>query len=79
MQGPGPDIVMVLCQRLEVFHPRLEASSVSESWANSFSWVVNREAPQFRQTDTFGKTHTAGLVAFLRPGKWKSISAGNSA
>jgi hypothetical protein len=55
------------------------ASSVRASRANSLSGIVNREAPQSKQTNTFGNSQTVGLVKFLQPGKWMLISAGNSA
>jgi len=44
---------------------------------NSVIGTVNSETPQARQTKTSGKTQTAGLLAFFRPGKWMAISAGN--
>jgi hypothetical protein len=43
------------------------------------SGVVNREAPQAIQTETFGNARTPGLSTRLRPLKWIIISAVNSA
>jgi hypothetical protein len=55
------------------------ALSVPASRTKSFLGVVNREAPQSKQTNTFGNNQTLGLVKLSDPEKWIFISAGNSA
>jgi hypothetical protein len=46
-----------------------EAVSLSTSRRNSASGIANSVKPQFKQTRSFGKTHTLGLSRLSRPGE----------
>jgi hypothetical protein len=55
---------------------RCSASPVT-STRNSASGTANSALPQFKQTNTSGKTQTVGLLTFFRSGKWMTISPVN--
>ena len=44
------------------------AASLSTSRRNSASGIANSVKPQFKQTRSFGKTHTMGLSSPSSPG-----------
>jgi hypothetical protein len=57
-------------------HPAA-AASPSASTRNSFSGTANSAFPQFRQTNSSGKSQTMGFSRPFNPGKWMAVSAVN--
>ena len=53
--------------------------AASRSVRNSLVGILNRAAPQSKQTEIVGKTRTPGLSRLSEPEKWIIISVGNSA
>jgi hypothetical protein len=66
------------CKRLEqaVTHPAAAVPPFS-SKRNSVSGMTNSVFPQFKQTNSSGKTQTMGFSRPFSPAKWMAVSAVN--